>query len=63
MDNWADIKAKKAKMRKEAVADLTDGEKEILMKVLELEWEHRDKKSSGLFVQKPLRAFIQQVIK
>ena len=60
MNTWDDVKAKKAQMRKEAVATLSNEEKEILVKVLELEWENRHLKTPD--IKKPLRNYVQQVI-
>lgn len=48
-------------MRKEAVATLSKEEKEILVKILDLEWENRHMKTPD--IKKPLRTFIQQVVK
>ena len=61
MHTWEEIKKKKAEMRKEAVATLTESEKEILMKVLELEWENRHLKTPD--IRRPLRTFVTQAIK
>jgi hypothetical protein len=60
MSTWKDVQVKKAEMRKEAIAQLSDQEKEVLMKVLELEWENRHLKTPD--VRRPLRNFIKQVI-
>lgn len=61
MHTWQDVKEKKAEMRKQAVATLSNEEQEILMKALELEWENRHLKSPD--IKQPLRNFVQQVIK
>lgn len=60
MHTWEDVKRKKAEMRTEAVSTLTDNEKTILMKVLELEWENRHLKTPD--IRRPLRTFITQEI-
>ncbi len=60
MSGWQDVQAKKAQMRKETIEELSDEEKDILVKVLELQWENRHLKSPGL--RRPLRNFIKQVI-
>ncbi len=61
MHTWQDVKEKKAEMRKQAVATLSNEEQEILMKALELEWENRHLKSPD--IKQPLRNFVQQVVK
>jgi hypothetical protein len=61
MKSWQDIKKKKADMQKDALAKLSDGEKSILAKVLELEWENRHLKTPD--IRRPLRTFITQEIK
>ena len=61
MNSWEDVQAKKAQMRKEAVSILGEEEKEILVKVLELEWENRHMKTPD--IKKKLRTFITQVVK
>lgn len=61
MSSWEDVQAKKAEMRKEAVSVLAEEEKEILVKVLELEWENRHMKTPD--IKKQLRTFITQVVK
>jgi hypothetical protein len=61
MDTWEDVQGKKAAMQKEALAALDPHEREILAKVLELEWENRHLKTPD--VRKQLRNFIQQVLK
>ena len=60
MSSWQDVQAKKAEMRKEAVAELSTEEKDILMKVLELEWENRHLRTPD--VHRTLRAYVKQVI-
>jgi len=61
MQTWDEIKKKKAEMRKAAIATLSDSETEILMKVLDLEWENRHLKTPD--IRRPLRTFIAQAIK
>lgn len=61
MNTWEDVQTKKAEMRKEAVAMLSKEEKEILVKILDLEWENRHMKTPD--IKKQLRTFIQQVVK
>jgi hypothetical protein len=61
MESWEDVQAKKSQMQKEAVAPLDKAQKEILAKVLELEWENRHLKTPDIRTQ--LRNFIQQVVK
>lgn len=61
MDSWEDVQAKKSQMQKEAIAPLDKAQKEILAKVLELEWENRHLKTPD--VRGPLKNFIQQVVK
>ena len=60
MNSWEDVQKKKIQMRKEAIASLTDEEKEILVKVLDLEWENRHLKTPD--IRRTLRNFIKQVI-
>ena len=61
MSDWEDVLRKKAEMQKKAIATLEPAEQEVLVKVLELEWKNRDLKTPD--VRRPLRNFIQQVIK
>ena len=61
MNDWEDIQTRKAEMQKKAVASLTTSEREILAKVLELEWENRHLKTPD--IRRTLRNFIQQVCK
>nr|WP_143548178.1 hypothetical protein [Rhodopirellula sp. SM50] len=60
MNTWEDVKRKKAEMRTAAVSTLTENEKSILMKVLELEWENRHLKTPD--IRRPLRTYIAQEI-
>jgi len=60
MNTWEDVQKKKALMRKEAISSLSDEEKEILMKALDLEWENRHLKTPD--IRRTLRNFIKQVI-
>jgi len=61
MSDWEDVQAKKSEMQKKALAALSASEREILAKVLQMEWEKRDLKTPD--IRKPLRTFIQQVTK
>jgi len=61
MNTWEDVQTKKAEMRREAVSTLSKEEKEILVKILDLEWENRHMKTPD--IKKQLRTFIQQVVK
>jgi|GEM_PF-1915960 len=61
MSDWEDVQAKKSEMQNKALAALSTSDYEILLKVLEMEWEKRDLKTPD--IRKPLRTFIQQVIK
>jgi hypothetical protein len=61
MNNWEDVQARKAEMQKKAVASLLSSDREVLAKVLELEWENRHLKTPD--IRRTLRNFIQQVCK
>ncbi len=61
MTDWEDVQTRKAEMQKKAVATLSPQEREVLAKVLELEWENRHLKTPE--VRTPLRNFITQVCK
>ncbi len=61
MSDWEDVQTRKAEMQKKAVAALSATERELLAKVLEMEWENRHLKTPD--IRKPLRNFIQQVSK
>lgn len=61
MDNWEDVQRKKADMQRQAIAELSPQEREILQEVLRLEWQDRHLKTSD--IRRPLRNYIQQVLK
>ena len=61
MTDWEDVQARKTEMQKQAVAALTTADREILTKILELEWENRHLKTPD--IRRTLRNFIQQVCK
>ena len=61
MQTWEDVQGRKATLQRESVAELSKEQQDILVKVLELEWEFRHLKTPD--VRKPLRNFIQQVYK
>ena len=61
MSDWKAALQKKDAMQKKAISSLEPAEQEILIKVLEMEWENRHLKTPD--VRRPLRQFIQQVIK
>lgn len=58
---WHEVQKRKAEMRVKALAELSNEEKDILSKVLELEWENRHLKTPE--IRQPLRSFIDQVVK
>ncbi len=60
METWEDIQGKKAQLLKDSVAELDQGERDILSKALALEWENRNLRPSEF--SKQLRNFIQQVV-
>lgn len=60
MNNWEDVQNRKVQMRKQAIASLSDEEREILVKILDLEWENRHLKSPD--VHRILRNYIKKVI-
>ena len=59
--NWQDVQKRKAEMRARTLSQLSDAEKEVLSKVLELEWENRHLKTPE--IKQPLKNFIDQVVK
>lgn len=61
MQDWEDVQARKTEMQKKAIASLTTNDREILAKVLELEWENRHLKTPD--IRRSLRNYIQQVCK
>lgn len=65
MNTWENVKSKKAEMRKAAVAALSEEETELLVRVLELEWENRNLnlKSQGSDIAGKIRTLVQQVVK
>jgi hypothetical protein len=61
MTDWEDVQTRKAEMQKKAIAALSSVDREILTKVLELEWDNRHLKTPD--VRKTLRNFIHQACK
>lgn len=58
---WQEVQKRKAEMSAKAIAGLSDAEKEVLSKVLELEWDSRHLKTAE--IKQPLKSFIDQVVK
>lgn len=61
MNDWEDVQTRKSEMQKKALATLTPSDREILAKVLELEWENRLLKTPD--IRRTLRNFIHQECK
>jgi hypothetical protein len=61
MTDWEDVQSRKAEMQKQAIAALNPADREVLAKILEMEWENRHLKTPD--IRKTLRNFIQQVCK
>jgi hypothetical protein len=62
MGDWQEIKRKKSEMLQEIAATLSDQERNILVRVLELEIEQRHRKRVPQEVRDRLRDFTRQEI-
>jgi hypothetical protein len=63
MGDWQEIKRKKSEMLQEIAATLSEQERNILVRVLELEIEQRHRKRVSQEVRDRLRDFTRQEIR
>lgn len=63
MGDWQEIKRKKSEMLQEIASTLSDQERNILVRVLELEIEQRHRKRVPQEVRDRLRDFTRQEIR
>jgi hypothetical protein len=63
MEDWQEIKRKKSEMLQEIASTLSDNERSILVRVLELEIEQRHRKRASQDVRERLRDFTRQEIR
>lgn len=63
MGDWQEIKRKKSDMLQEIASTLSDQERNILVRVLELEIEQRHRKRVSQEVRDRLRDFTRQEIR